>query len=61
MRENGLCGPIVAFSGALLLDEERNVLFGSGMDRDTAAQVVRFAEGWDSTFPGAPIPQETGW
>ena len=45
VRENGLCGPIVAFSGALLLDEERNVLFGSGMDRDTAAQVVRFAEG----------------
>ena len=45
VRENGLCGPIVAFSGALLLDEERNVLFGSGMDRDAAAQVVRFAEG----------------
>lgn len=61
VRENGLCGPIVAFSGALLLDEERNVLFGSGMDRDTAAQVVRLPRDWDSTFPGAPIPQETGW
>lgn len=52
LEEYGFVCPIIAYSGALILDEERRVLFHKGMDKSVAREIVRFIEdsGLDVTW-----------
>ena len=43
-QEYGLSCPIIAYSGALILDEERKVLFHRGMDRKKVKAILDFME-----------------
>lgn len=36
--------PIISYSGALILDENRNVLYSKGFSKETAKQVITFIE-----------------
>ena len=44
LEEYGLRCPIICYSGALTLDEDRNILHSTGFSRDTAAEVIDFLE-----------------
>lgn len=44
-EEYGFRCPIIAYSGALILDENRNVLFHRGMEKSQARKVIEFLEG----------------
>lgn len=44
LKENDFQCPIIAYSGALLLDEKRQVLFHKGMKKNVAKQIIQFAE-----------------
>lgn len=44
LKENDFQCPIIAYSGALLLDENRQVLFHKGMKKNVAKQIIQFAE-----------------
>lgn len=44
LKENAVQCPIIAYSGALILDETRTVLFHKGMKKSVAKQIVRFVE-----------------
>ena len=41
---NGFSSPLIAFSGALIMDEKRKILYSDGMAKETAAAVIRYAE-----------------
>lgn len=43
-EEYGLRGPIISYSGAVILDENRNVLFSRGMDKPSAQELIDFIE-----------------
>ncbi len=36
--------PIISYSGALILDENRNILFNKGMDKSNAKEMIEFIE-----------------
>lgn len=44
MKRYGISCPIISFSGALLLDENRNVLFHRGMKKEVASAVISLIE-----------------
>lgn len=44
LREYGFKCPIVSYSGALILDEENNVLFHKGIDKPNAKRIIDFIE-----------------
>ncbi len=44
LEEYGFSSPIIAYSGGLILNEEKKILYQRGMSRETAAQVVHFLE-----------------
>lgn len=44
LEEYGFTCPIIAYSGALILDEDRNVLFHKGMEKVLADRIVRVLE-----------------
>ena len=44
LEENGFSCPIICYSGALMLDEQRRVVFSEGFDLDTARRVIQRAE-----------------
>lgn len=48
LEEYGFTCPIIAYSGALILDEDRNVLFHKGMEKALAERIVGALE--DSPF-----------
>lgn len=52
LEENGLCCPIISYSGGLILDRERRVLFQRGFSKQTAREVTAFldASGFDITW-----------
>lgn len=43
-RKNGFSGPLICFSGALILDQGGNVLHSQGMDLAQAREIIEFAE-----------------
>ena len=43
-RLYGLSGPLIAFSGGLILEEDGSVIHSQGMDGATARGIIRFAE-----------------
>ena len=43
-RKNGFSGPLICFSGALILDRDGNVLHSQGMDLAQAREIIEFAE-----------------
>lgn len=44
LQENHFTCPMISYSGALVLDENENVLYSEGFSRDDAAEMVRFIE-----------------
>lgn len=42
LKEYGFSCPVIAYSGALAVDEEKRALFSTGMDIDTASDVLSF-------------------
>ena len=52
LEEYGLTCPIIAYSGALILDGDRNILFHKGMEKSLAKRVIGFVEdsGCDITW-----------
>ncbi len=44
LEEYGFNCPIISYSGALILDENRSVLFQRGMDRSGAEKIIAFIE-----------------
>ena len=43
-KEGGLKGPVIAYSGALILDENRNVLYSKGFAPEIAAQIMEYLD-----------------
>ncbi len=43
-EEYGLCCPIISYSGALILDEDRRVLFHRGLSKDRAREIIDYIE-----------------
>lgn len=43
-REHNLKCPIVAYSGALIMDENGNIIGHKGLDKSTAAQIIDYIE-----------------
>ena len=43
-KRYGFTSPLIAFSGALIMDEKRKILYSDGMAKETAAAVIRYAE-----------------
>lgn len=48
LEEYGLICPIIAYSGALIQDEDRNILFHKGMKKSLAKRIIKYVE--DSGF-----------
>ena len=46
-EELGLPGPIICFSGGLILDEKRTVLWEQGFSKETAGCVLEAVEDWN--------------
>jgi dTDP-4-dehydrorhamnose reductase len=44
LEENNFTCPMISYSGALILDEDENVLYSEGFSREDAAEMVRFIE-----------------
>ena len=44
LRDNNLNGCMIAFNGALILDEHRNILYENGMDFAGVKELIRFIE-----------------
>lgn len=44
LNEYGFKCPIISYSGALILDENRNVLFNKGIDKTNAKRIIEFIE-----------------
>lgn len=44
LKENHLTGCIIAFNGALILDEQRNILYENGIKLSDAKKLIRFLE-----------------
>ena len=44
LDEYGFKCPIIAYSGALILDEDRNALFHRGMEKSQARKIIEFLE-----------------
>ena len=44
LQENHFTCPMISYSGALVLDENENVLYSEGFSRDDAAEMIRFIE-----------------
>ena len=44
LEENNFTCPMISYSGALILDENENVLYSEGFSREDAAQMVEFIE-----------------
>lgn len=44
LRDNNLNGCMIAFNGALTLDEHRNILYENGMDFAGVKELIRFIE-----------------
>ena len=44
LEENNFTCPMISYSGALVLDEDENVLYSEGFSREDAAEMVRFIE-----------------
>lgn len=44
LKNNGFTSPLIAFSGALVMDENMKLLHSEGLSKDTAAKVIRYAE-----------------
>ena len=51
-EDNGFTGPVAAFSGGLILDEDRNPLFSVQFPLKTAKDIISFVEasGYDCTW-----------
>ena len=46
MRQYGFCGPMIAYSGALIVDADGYMLYQRGMAPALADETVRFLEAW---------------
>lgn len=44
MRKNGFHCPIIAYSGALILDEDGNMIYQNGMEPEQAGKIIDFIE-----------------
>ena len=44
LEENNFTCPMISYSGALVLDEDENVLYSEGFSREEAARMVEFIE-----------------
>ena len=44
LEENGFSCPIICYSGALILDENKNTVYSSGFNREIAEKVISFIE-----------------
>lgn len=44
LRENGFSCPIISYSGGLIMDAERNILYSKGFSKEKAAEVIRHIE-----------------
>ncbi|WP_041738551.1 Cof-type HAD-IIB family hydrolase [Coriobacterium glomerans] len=44
LDQNGIRCPVITYSGGVILDEHRNVIYHDGLTRDRAADVVDFIE-----------------
>lgn len=44
MKENGFCCPMIAFNGALILNECRKIIYAKGILKSKAAQIIDFLE-----------------
>lgn len=44
LREYGFSCPIISYSGALILDEEKKVLFNKGIDKSKAGRIIKYLE-----------------
>ena len=44
LEENGFSCPIICYSGALILDENKNTVYSSGFNREIARKVISFIE-----------------
>ena len=44
LEENGFTCPIICYSGALILDENKNTVYSSGFNREIAGKVISFIE-----------------
>ena len=42
LEENGFSCPIICYSGALILDENKNTLYSTGFSRKVAEEVISF-------------------
>lgn len=47
MKQYGFSCPVICYSGALILDEDRKVLYSAGFDKGTARDVIAFIEDRD--------------
>lgn len=45
LNEIGLRCPLIAYSGALVLDENKSILFHRGMEKAVAEEIVRYLDG----------------
>lgn len=52
MIENGFCCPMIALNGALILDEQRRIIYAKGILKSKAAQIIDFLErgGYDTAW-----------
>lgn len=44
MHDNEFNGPIIAYSGALILDEKKNIIYSTGIARDETIKIISYAE-----------------
>jgi len=44
MNENNFTGPIIAYSGALILDENKKVLYTNGLSKKETLNIIHYAE-----------------
>lgn len=61
LKENHFTCPIIAYSGALILDEDRKVLYSDDFEKETAVRVIDFIEEnqMDCTWNIYTIPYRT--
>ena len=44
MNDNNFTGPIIAYSGALILNEKREIIYSTGIQRDETIRIISYAE-----------------
>lgn len=44
MKDNDFTGPVIAYSGALILDEKKNILYTDGISKKETINIIHYAE-----------------